>query len=68
MFWQAPITGLLFLLLPLLHPADLRPNTAITLNIYNVVVGLIILTSLGIILSYRNIEKNLPNQEQAAHE
>jgi hypothetical protein len=34
MFWQAVPTALLFMLLPLLHPADLRPDAGSALIIY----------------------------------
>ena len=68
MFWQAPITGLLFMLLPLLHPADLRPDTGTALIIYYVITGFIILSSLGVILSYRSTENNIPSQSQTTHE
>lgn len=68
MFWQAPITGFFFLLLPLLHPADLPPDTGPALMIYYIVTGFIVLSSLGVILSYRSTEKTSPNQEQATDE
>lgn len=57
MFWQAPITGLLFLLLPLLHPADLRQDASAGLTAYYLLTGLVVLSSLGIILKYRAAEK-----------
>lgn len=63
MYWQAPITALLFMLLPLLHSGDLRPNTGTALTIYYAVFGFIIVASLAVILSYRNIEKNRSNQD-----
>jgi hypothetical protein len=53
MFWQAVPTGLLFILLPLLHPADLRPGTEAALALYYALAGSVVLSSLGIILSYR---------------
>jgi hypothetical protein len=56
-FWQAPLTGLLFLLLALLHPADLRPDAGLGLALYYAIAGFIVLSSLGIVLSYRNVEK-----------
>lgn len=58
-FWQAPPTGLLFILLPLLHPADLRPDASSALALYYAVAGLVVLSSLGIILSYRAVENNI---------
>ncbi len=60
MFWQAPPTGLLFMLLPLLHPADLRPYAGTALALYYVLAGLFVLANLGIMLSYRAAEKKLP--------
>jgi hypothetical protein len=57
MFWQAPLTGLLFILLPLLHPADLRPDAGTALVLYYILAGLVVLSSLGIIFSYRSAEK-----------
>ncbi len=56
-FWQAPPTGLLFILLPLLHPADLRPGAGAALTLYYAIAGLIVLSSLVVILSYRSAEK-----------
>jgi len=64
MFWQAPPTGLLFILLPLLHSADLRPDAEVGLALYYVLAGLVALPSLGIILSYRAAEKNLSSHDQ----
>lgn len=59
LFWQAPLTGLLFILLPLLHPADLRPDTGMALTLYYFLAGLAVLSSLTIILSYRTAESQL---------
>ena len=56
-FWQAPATGLLFILLPLLHPGDLRPYAGNALTLYYAVAGLVVLSSLGIILRYRSTER-----------
>jgi hypothetical protein len=64
MFWQAPLTALLFILLPILHPYDLRPDTGSALTLYYVMAGLVVLSSLGIILSYRAVDKQLPSDEQ----
>ena len=58
-FWQAPATGLLFILLPLLHQGDLRPDAGSSLAIYYTVAGFFVLTSLGFILSYRSKEQNI---------
>ena len=59
MFWQAPITGLLFILLPLLHPSDLRPDAEEMLGLYYAVTGFLVLASLIVILGFRGAEKNL---------
>ena len=60
MFWQAPPTGLLFILLPLIHPDDLRPDAGTALALYYTLAGLVVLSNLGIILGYRAAEKNFP--------
>lgn len=64
MFWQAPLTAFLFILLPLLHPTDLRPDTGSALTLYYILAGLVVLSSLGIILSYRTAEKQLPSDDR----
>ena len=61
MYWQAPITAFLFMCLPLLHSGDLRPDTGSALAIYYVVFGLITVSSLGIIFSYRTIKSSMTN-------
>jgi hypothetical protein len=55
---------LLFILLPKLHPYDLRLDTGSALTLYYVMAGLVVLSSLGIILSYRAVDKQLPSDEQ----
>jgi hypothetical protein len=65
-YWQAPLTGVLFILLPLLHPADLRPDAGPALALYYILAGLFVLSSLGIILSYRAAEKKLSNHSQSS--
>ena len=57
-FWQVPPTALLFILLPLLHPADLRPDAGPALALYYAIAGLLMLSSLGVILSYRSAERS----------
>lgn len=52
-FQQGPITGLLFLLLPLVHPGDLDADANSTLALYSVVSGLVMLANLAVLLSYR---------------
>jgi hypothetical protein len=64
MFWQAPLTGLLFMLLPLIHPRDLHPDAGAKLAVYYSLAGLIVLASLGIILGYRAAEKRLSSHGQ----
>jgi hypothetical protein len=59
MFWQAPPTGLLLILLPLIHPNDLRPDADAALALYYTLAGLVVLSNLGIILGYRAAEKKL---------
>jgi hypothetical protein len=59
MFWQAPITALLFILLPLLHSADLRPDAGASLSFYYIGAGLFLVAFLAVILSYRSAEENL---------
>ncbi len=56
LFWQIPISALLFLLLPLLHREDLRPDTT-ALNAYLTLAGVIALAGAGGILSQRAAEK-----------
>ena len=57
MFWQAPPTGLLLLLLPLIHSGNLRPYSGSALTLYYTVAGLVALAHLGVIMSYRNAER-----------
>lgn len=64
MFWQAPLTALLFILLPLLHRADLRPDAGSALTLYYILAGLVVLSSVGLILSYRGAEKQLASNGQ----
>ncbi len=61
MFWQAPITGLMFILLPLLHSNDLRPDAGAALALYYALLGFVVISNSIIILSYRAAEKNLPS-------
>lgn len=61
LFWQAPLTSLLFILLPLLHPADLRPDAGLSLILYYVLMGLVLLSGAGVVLSYRPIEQQFAN-------
>jgi hypothetical protein len=52
-FWQAPITGIVFALLPLLHPGDLRPDAGFSVPLYFLITGFFILTFSFIIVTYR---------------
>jgi hypothetical protein len=59
MFWQAPITGLLFIFLPLTHSNDLKPDAGASLTLYYLMAGFMVLAHLGVILSYRAVERRL---------
>ena len=63
MFWQALPTGLMLLLLPLIHSNDLHPDPGFTLTLYLVIVGFSILAHLGIMVGYRAIEKKFSNEK-----
>ena len=56
-FWQAPITGLLLFLLPLTHATDVRPDAGFGLVLYYLLTGFMVIPYAGIILGYRNVEK-----------
>jgi len=60
-FWQAPLTSLLFILLPLTHSGDLNPNPGSSLLIYFLAAGVLGLTFLAIILSYQKKVKGFQN-------
>ena len=62
-FWQALPTGLFFILLPLIHPTDLRPGAGYALNLYYAIAGFSVLANLGIMLGYRAVEKEFSNGE-----
>jgi hypothetical protein len=55
-FWQAPLTALLFLLLPLMHRGDLEPYTGSALTLYAIMAGVAVLIGLVIVMSYRTEE------------
>ena len=59
MFWQAPLTGLLFLLLPLIHRADLHPDMQTAVTAYTLLAGLFVLAYIGVILGQRAVEQRL---------
>ena len=52
-YWQAPITGVLLMLLPLVHSGDLRPDAGTALVLYYAVAALATLLTLGTILGQR---------------
>ncbi len=56
-FWQAPITALFFMLLPLLHPADLKPDAGISLTYFYLITGFFILAFGLIIFGYKSAKK-----------
>ncbi|MFQ5419070.1 MAG: hypothetical protein ACE5EY_01780 [Anaerolineae bacterium] len=60
-FWQAPPTALLFLTLPLFHPADLRPDAGTATAVYLTTAALAGLLSLGLIITYRSKERATPS-------
>ena len=57
MFWQAPVTGFLLLLLPIIHPNDLRPGASSGLALYFALAGLMVFYHSAVILGYRPAEK-----------
>jgi hypothetical protein len=57
MFWQAPLTALLLMLLPLIHADQLRPDAGSGLALYYAVAGLVVVANLGVILAYRAAER-----------
>jgi hypothetical protein len=57
MIWQAPITALLLILLPLVHPTDLRPDAGLHLLLYYTLAGITVLLYLAVIMGYRGPEK-----------
>ncbi len=67
MFWQAVPTALLFMLLPLLHQNDLRPDAGSSVALYYTLAALAMLASLGVILSYRLAEANTSGDSQTTH-
>ncbi len=53
------LTGIIFALLPLVHPGDLRPDAGFSLTLYYLITGILILAGGLIILSYRKREKTV---------
>ena len=64
MIWQAPLTALLFILLPVLHQGDLLPDKGTALTLYYVLAGIVVLASLGVILNLRSAESALTSNDQ----
>jgi hypothetical protein len=60
-FWQAPPTGILLFLLPLIHFSDLREGGASNLVFYLALTGLFVLLYLGLVLRYRTVERGVPS-------
>jgi len=60
-FWQVPPLALLLILLPLIHPADLRPDAGFSLTLYYALAGYALISNLWIILGYRKAERDFPN-------
>lgn len=56
-FWQAPLTALLLMLLPLLHPADLNPGSTGALTLYVILTGLVVVFGAAVIWRYRAVER-----------
>jgi hypothetical protein len=55
MFWQAAPTALLFALLPLVHPGDLRPDAgAGPITLYYAITGAVIVTYLALLWGRRS--------------
>jgi hypothetical protein len=54
-YWQAPPTGVLLMLLPLIHSGDLRANAGGALALYYAVAALATLSTLGVILGQRGV-------------
>ena len=57
MFWQAPLTLGLLMLLPLLHQSDLRPDAGASLRFFYLFAGTLVLAFALIILRYRSREQ-----------
>jgi hypothetical protein len=54
MFWQAAPTALLFALLPLVHPGDLRPDAATDLTLYLALNGVVFVAYLAVLWGRRS--------------
>jgi hypothetical protein len=63
-FLQAPLTGLLFILLPLIHPGDLRPDAGPALALYYLLAALATISTLGVILGQRGSARKRASHAQ----
>jgi hypothetical protein len=63
-FWQVPPTGLLLMLLPLIHSGDLRPDAGMALALYYGLAGLATLSNLGVIVGHRAVERKYVRRGQ----
>jgi hypothetical protein len=63
MFWQAPASVGLLMLLPLLHPADLRPDSGASLLFFYLSAGALVLAYAAIILRYRSREQKFASPQ-----
>lgn len=59
MYWQAPITALLFILLPAFHADQVRPDAGSSLTLYYAIAGFILVAGAAVVLSYRSVEKQV---------
>jgi len=50
------------MLLPLIHPKDLRPDAGMPLILFFTAAGILTLLNAGIILGYRNVEREFSNE------
>lgn len=57
-FWQAVPTGVMFILLPLLHPADLHTEPGISVIIYYSLAAFAFLANAAVMAAYRPLEKS----------
>jgi hypothetical protein len=63
-FWQVPPTGLLLMLLPLIHSGDLPPDAGTALALYYGLAGLATLSTLGVIVGHRAVERKYVRRGQ----
>lgn len=63
-YWQLPPTGILLILLPLVHAEDLKPDTGQALTAYIAVISVLVVASVFIIMSYRNREATVTHDNR----